>query len=176
VKLPSVIVKSLGIIKSDPRFVRIGEAISDHLIGTNNIAAQLATDPNGKDVVPAKVSGVQAQHLGNGLVDVAITDNSDIARAIDYYVEYDTSPNFTANPIQRYLGPVRNGSVTLPNGTWYVRALSQYRFGGPPSLPVSFPQPVVVTGSAALPLLASQGSGTGLPRQAGVGAGKTLSR
>jgi hypothetical protein len=175
-KVPSLIVKSLGILKGTPSLTRVGEAISDHLIGTNNISAQLATNPNGPDVIPAPVAQVQAQHLGNGLVDVAITDNSDIARAINYHIEYDTSPNFTSNPRGTLLGPYRNGQFTLPNGTWYVRGFSQYPAGGPPSAPIAFPQPVVVTGSAALPLLNSQGSGTGRPGQAGQGAGKTVSR
>lgn len=174
--MPKLLVKSLSIIKQDPSTVRVGEAFDDAITGINSLSAQLGTDPNGADITPANVAQVEAQHLGNGLVDVAITDNSSLSRAINYYVEYDTSPNFTGNPRGVAIGPLRNGSIFLPNGTYYIRAYSQYPAGGPPSKPVMFSKPVLVSGSAAMPLLASQGSGTGKPGQAGQGAGKTITR
>jgi hypothetical protein len=169
-------IKSLSAVKQNPATVRIGECFDDASTGINNLAAQLGSDPNGSDVTPAKVAQVMAQHLGNGLVDVAITDNSSLSRAVNYYVEYDTSPDFSNNPRGTALGSYRNGQVTLPNGTYWVQAYSQYPAGGPPSKPVMFPQPIMVTGSAGLPLLNSQGSGTGKPGQAGQGAGKTVAR
>jgi hypothetical protein len=174
--MPKLTIKSLSIIKQNPATLRVGEALDDVATGTNNLAAQLSADPNGSDITPANVAQVQAQHLGNGLVDVAITDNSSLSRAINYYIEADTSPNFTSNPRGITTGPIRNGSLVLPNGTYYVRAYSQYPAGGPPSKPVNAAQPIVVTGSASLPLLASQGSGTGNPGQGGQGAGKTINR
>jgi hypothetical protein len=174
--MPKLLVKSLSVIKQNPQTVRQGEAFDDVSSGINSLANQLGADPNGADVIPANVAQVQAQHLGNGLVDVAITDNSNVPRAIDYHVEYDTSPAFT-NPRGQTLGPWRNGQFTLPNGTYYVRGYSQIRTGGPPSSPVNAQIPVVVTGSATQPLSVSQGSGTGKPNTGGgAGAGKTITR
>ncbi len=88
--MPKLLVKSLSVIKQNPQTVRQGEAFDDVSSGINSLANQLGADPNGADVIPANVAQVQAQHLGNGLVDVAITDNSNVPRAIDYHVEYDT--------------------------------------------------------------------------------------
>lgn len=175
-KPPKLIVKSLGFIKTVSGLTRVGEAIDDLLTGHSNISAQLASDPNGANIVPANVAQVSAQHLGNGLVDVALTDNSEVSRAISYFVDVDSSPNFTANPRTYTNGPVRNISMTLPNGTWYLQGYSQYQHGGPPSTPVRFPQPIVVSGSASLPLLPAQGGGTGAAGRAGQGAGPTVSR
>ncbi len=169
-------IKSLAAIKQNPQLPRVGEALDDVVTGTSNIAKQLAADPGGTDVVPANIAQVQAQHLGNGLVNFALVDNSALSRAIAYHVEWDSSPSFSINPQGKTLGPWRNGTETLPNGTWYVRAYSQYPNGGPPSSPVNAPQPITVTGSVTQQYLSSQGSGTGRPGQSGQGSGKTLTR
>lgn len=173
---PKITVKSLNSVKQNPATTLVGECLDDHSTGINNLAANLGADPNGSEVTPADVAQVSAQHLGNGLVDVAITDNSSLARAINYFVEYDTSPNFTANPRGTALGPYRNGQFQLPNGTYYIQAFSQYPNGGAPSKPVRFQSPIVVTGSGSQPLLRSEGSGTGKSGAAGQGAGKALTR
>lgn len=172
---PSLIIKSLATIKQNPALTRVGEAMDDFLKGHNNVAKQLATDPNGGEVVPAQVAAVQAQHLGNGMVDISITDNSPIARAINYHVEYDSSSAFS-NPRGTTLGPWRTGTVVLPNGNWHVRGYSQYPAGGPPSAPV-YAGMITVTGSAPGTLFTSQGSGTGKANQGGgQGSGKTIQR
>lgn len=173
----SLIVRSLNHIRNTPApdGNRIAEAMDDFLKGHSNVAKQLATDPNGGNVVPANVSQVQAQHLGNGVVDVSITDNSPIARAINYHVEYDSSSEFT-NPRGAHLGPWRTGTVVLPNGNWHVRAYSQYPAGGPPSDPV-YAGMVTVAGAASGSLFPSQSSGTGKPQQGGgQGSGKVIQR
>lgn len=172
----SLIVRSLNHIRQIPELTRVAEAIDDLLKGHDNVAAQLATNPNGANVIPENIAQIQAKHLGNGLVDFSITDNSSVSRAIEYHVEYDTSPSFT-NPRGLSLGPWRNGSVPMPNGIYYVRAYSQYPAGGPPSKPISAQGTVVVSNSATLPLLTSQGSGTGNPHAGGgFGSGKTITR
>jgi len=175
--MSKLVIKSLSAIKQNPTLPRVGEAMDDLLRGSNNVAAQLSTDPNGADIVPANVGQVQAQHLGAGQIDIAITDNSSISRAINYFAEYSQDPNFT-NPYTLPMGPSRNNhTLILPNGTWYVRGFSQYPAGGSPSSPVNAPRPIVVSGSSAVPLFPSQGSGTGLPSTGGgSGAGKTVSR
>ena len=173
---PKLTVKSLNMVKQNPATTQTGECLDDVSTGINNLAANLGADPNGADVTPSAVAQVEAQHLGNGLVDVAITDNSSLSRAISYFADIDTSPNFTTNPRTYTNGPSRNISALLPNGTYFVQVYSQYPNGGPPSKPVRFPTRIVVTGSATQPLLSSKGSGTGRPGAAGQGAGKSLTR
>jgi hypothetical protein len=175
--MPKVRINSLSTIKADPKTIRIGEAIDDLSTGINNIANQLSADPNGADVVPANLAKVQVQHVGGGQIDVALTDNSKINRSVNYYVEYSQDQKFT-NSYTLDMGSSRNDhTLRLPNGTWFFRGLSQNPNGGPPSSPVAHPDPIVVVGSSVTgTLFASQGSGTGLPTQAGQGAGKTISR
>lgn len=153
------------------------EIISDLLKAHGNVAAQLATDPNGADVVPPRIAQVEASHLGNGLIDVAITDNGKIVRAVSYFIEYDTTESFT-NPRVIDLGSTRNSPpFVLPNGTYFFRAYSQYKAGGPPSEPVIASDSITITGGASGTLLSSQASGTGHPSKGGgFGAGKTLNR
>ena len=150
---------------------KTAEAFDDLILGTGNLASQLQADPNGADIVPTPVAQVKVQQ-SNGFIDVAIVDNSPIARAINYYIIIASSPG-DPNPRIIPNGPSRNYHTTLPNGTYYISAQSQYPHGGPPSSPVAAAAPVVISASAigTLALFPSQGSGTG-----GGGAGKTLQR
>lgn len=175
-------IKSLNAIKAAGGiFSHVGEAIDDLLGAHSNVARNLASDPNGADNVPPNIAGIQVQHLGNGLVDISITDNAKISRAINYHVEYAAAnssgnPDFT-NPRGLLLGPWRTGTVALPNGNWFFRAYSQYPAGGPPSSPVLAQGVIVVSGGAALSLYPSQASGTGNPSTGGGhGSGKTITR
>jgi hypothetical protein len=175
-------VKQLSYIKTADH--KLGEAIDDLIRAHDNTSQNLQNDPNGADVTPANVASVKAQTgtaviggvtIGGG-VHVAITDNSKIGRAVHYFVEYSNDPNFT-NPWVEHLGPSRNKMISLPNGTYYFRAYSQYPAGGPPSAPILFSSPIVVTGSPFPALLPSQASGTGQPSTGGGhGAGKVISR
>jgi hypothetical protein len=170
------IVKSLNTLRTVNPY--LAECIDDLVMAHDNVSKQLATDPNGSEIVPPNIAMVQAQHLGNGLVDLAITDNAPISRAINYHVEYDSTPNFT-NPRGATLGPWRTGTIFLPNGTWFFRAYSQYPAGGGPNTPVIAPGSLVINvkDGAAGPLFASQGSGTGKPQQGGgQGSGKLIQR
>lgn len=161
------LIRNLSILKQQSP--RLGEAFDDLVTPLDNITNQLGSNPNGGNVVPAPVAQVQAQHLGNGVIDIAITDNSSVSRAINYYAEYSQSPSFS-NYYTHVMGPSRNShSLTLPNGTWYLRGRSQYPAGGSASVPISASGPVVVTGSSKVALFPSQGSGTG-----GGGAGSVI--
>lgn len=174
--LRSLNVKSLNHIRQEPALQRVAEAIDDLLKGHSNVANQLSTDPNGGDVVPPNVASLHVQHLGGGHVDIAITDNAKITRAIEYHLEYTTEKSWT-NPRGRTLGSWRTAEFTLPNGVWNFRAYSQFPAGGPPSTPVYCQGTVTVTDGNAIPLMPSQGSGTGLPKTGGgAGAGKTITR
>jgi hypothetical protein len=160
-------------IKNTPALTPVGEAFDDVLRGIQNHAAATTTDPNGADIIPSAVAMVQAQHVGNGQIDLAITDNSSLSRSINYFLDYSTDPGLS-NPYTVAIGPSRNyHGLTLPNGTWYIQAYSQYVHGGPPSRPVRVSSPIIVTGSHKGTFFAPQGSGTGGPRTGGgQGAGK----
>jgi hypothetical protein len=169
----SLRVTRLAHIKNTPTLTPVGEAMDDIVNGIQNHAAATTTDPNGADIIPVNVSIVQAQHVGNGQIDIAITDNSSLSRSINYFVDYSMDSNFT-NPYTLSLGPSRNNhTLVLPNGTWYFQGYSQYVHGGPPSNPVRVRLPVAVTGSSSGKLFSSQGSGTAKPSTGGgQGAGK----
>lgn len=152
----------------------VADALKDVNSGIGTVANRLANDPNGTNVTPPNIAGLLAQHLGNGLVDIAIADPGLIQSAIGYHVEYDTNPNFTSSRYE-FLGPSRNKTITLPNGTYYFKAYSQYQYGGNPSAAKTF-GPVQVTGSAATSLLKTQGSGTGAPGQSEIGFGTEIVR
>jgi hypothetical protein len=153
---------------------KLAETFDSVSRGVGNVANRLASNPSGVDNNPPQIAMLEAQHLGNGLVDIAITDNGNIQSAISYYVEYSVAPGF---PNSRYihLGTSRNATVYLPNGSYYFKAYSQYISGGQASPPKMI-GPVQVVNSASGTLLASQGSGTGQPGQSGVGAGPVISR
>jgi hypothetical protein len=180
-------VKQLPYIKSAD--YRIGEAFDDLIRAHDNTSKNLQNDPNGANVTPPAIGSIQTStgsqtfttsgaatvQVGGG-VHVAITDNGQIGRAVNYFVEYDVTPNFL-NPWVEHLGASRNKMISLPNGTYYMRAYSQYPAGGPPSTPITAPAPVVITNSPFPALLPSQASGTGKPSTGGGhGAGKVISR
>lgn len=166
------------------------EAFDDLINAHDNTSDQLQNDPNGSDRIPTKLNGLQVStatstlavsggatvQVGGG-VHVAITDNAkNLGRAVNYFLEYDVDPNFR-NPWVEHLGPARNRMLSLPNGTFFFRAYHQYPAGGPPSKPVLFSQPIVISGSPFPALLPSQSSGTGRPATGGGhGAGKQIKR
>lgn len=160
-------VRTLNDIRS--KDAKLAEGFDDLIRAHGTIAEQLSSDPNGSDVVPSKIGQLLIQSSGP-LIDVSIVHNGPLSRAIHYYLEYDTDPNFS-NPRVRDMGQSRNAELFLPNGIYFFQVRPQYPAGGPPADPVRFPGRVVVTGSQDLKLFPSQGAGTG-----GGGAGKTVRR
>ena len=125
---------------------------------------QTNVNAQGQPQPPPQVNGLNVQGQ-NGHFSVAITDNNPIYRGIQYYVEHDTSPNFS-NPTTVHIGDSRNANLFLGSGTRYWRAYSAYASSAP-SAPVyhgSSVNPTAVDaggsigGPASIP---SQGSGTG---------------
>ena len=154
---------------------KIAEAFDDVGGAVSNVANQLASSPDGTPITPPNVGAFQAKHIGSGTLHFSITDNGKIQRAINYVVELSDNPSFS-NSQYVHFSPSRNGFVpNLPNGSWYMKAYSQYQHGGPPSSPVVH-GPIVVAGSSSTGLLSSQGSGTGAPGQTNQGAGVSISR
>jgi hypothetical protein len=165
-------IKNLGYIqKTDFKYA---EAFEDVGNAVGNVANQTASDPTGANNTPAPIGGIQAQHLGNGILDFAITDNGAVQRAVDYVVELANNPGFS-NARTVHFSPSRNGTVTVPNGNWYLKGYHQYRFGGRPSRPI-VTGPINVTGSVNGILLDGQGCGVAAPGTTGQGAGLTISK
>lgn len=175
---PRINIKQLGAIRQSdtPKGFQVAEALDDLKTALENMAVQLATQPNGAPLTPPDISAVNVQSSGI-LVDITIVDNGAIGRAINYHVEYDTVPSFS-NPRGADLGAWRNFTLPLSNGNYYFRAYSQYQAGGPPSNPVNCAaNPIVVGGGVALALLSSQASGTSDPDTGGgAGSGKEIGR
>lgn len=175
---PRVNIRQLSAIRNSEtvKGFQVAEAFDDMAIAVQNIAVQIAAQPNGATLTPPNISAVNVQSSGM-LVDITIEDNGPIGRAINYHVEYDTVPSFS-NPRGADLGAWRNFTIPLPNGTYYFRAYSQYAAGGPPSAAVNCASnPIVVGGGVVLALLKSQASGTAFPDEGGAaGAGKEIGR
>ena len=100
----------------------------------------------------------------NGFFDVAVTDKSSVQRGIQYFAEFDTSPNFQ-NAHTLPMGPSRNAHVALGNLTTYWRAYSMYVGSETRSDYAYFgsaanPTGVAGGGAAGPALQATQGSGT----------------
>lgn len=149
------------------------EALDDVRRGAGVLGQSVGADPNGSDLTPPKPANLQVVNPGTGVLHIAITDDSNVLRSIQYYVEYDTQPGLP-NPRQGYEGSGRNPILMgLPNGTYYLQVRAQYPHGGPASEPFIYSQPIVIAnsvfGSFSLP--GSQGAGTG-----GGGAGKSVQR
>jgi len=147
------------------------EALRALQAAVNSLAQLVGVDPSGSLTPPAVIGGISVSASG-GVADISITDNSAVTKAIRYFVEYDTSQNFTA-PYVIYLGPSRNARLAVGGLTLYFRAYSQYQ-GSEPSAPVTYGNPPasVACGGSGPALQASQGSGTASGAQGGSGFGE----
>lgn len=148
----------------------------------NRLAFNSGQSPTGENPTPPSIGAVNVKASG-GVAHVTINDATETTRAREYFVEYDTNPNFPG-PHVAHLGVPRGTFLTLPalndSGAaqnWYFRAYSQEP-GSLPSMPVYFgglsPMAVSVGGSVRLTPLQSTGSGTASPlgNQGGWGRGK----
>ena len=144
----------------DPYIYSVFKRIVDHI---NLIERQSGFAPLGQIPAPPTISGLSVV-ASNGWFDIQIQDNGSIQPGIEYFVEYDTTPNFT-NARVFSMGPSRNHVLNLGNQTLYWRAYSQYR-GSTTSAKITFGSPPtgVAGGGATSPPApqASQGSGTSL--------------
>jgi hypothetical protein len=153
---------------------RLYETISALNQKHETLAQQVNGNGKGQPAAPPGIAGltVSAQ---NGHFTASISDNSQIYRGVNYWLEHSDSPHFI-NPIVEDLGQSRNWHDFLGNTTRYFRAYSSYASTppGPPAYHGSqvAPLPVAGGGTAGPPAwLASQGSGTGAPGQGLTGPG-----
>ena len=173
---PVINIRHLGAIQHSAVIRGEGD-IQGHLIATaftdvasavGTVAQALSNNPSGSPNTAPSVAAVQAQHVGAGVIEVAITHNGAQSGTV-YHAEIANNQGF--NNTRYFMGTSsRNGQITVPNGVYYVKTYSQYPFGGPASKPV-VTGPIQVSGSGVTALLPSQGSGSGKPGQTGVGSG-----
>jgi len=103
----------------------------------------------------------------NGMFTAAIYDGTPPAYPINYFLEYDTSADFT-QPYVVFMGPSRNISLALGNQTLYFRAYSQY---APPY--VNTPSPRVTFGTPPTAVVGGGSAPPSTPPSAGSGSGST---
>ncbi len=143
---------------------KLYEALTDLVEQHQTLSQQVNGNGTGEPLPPPAVSGVKVTGKG-GHFSIAIQDEGQIYRDVQYYVEHADNPQFS-NPSVIHLGHTRNHNVFLGNVTRYWRAYSAYASSpaGPPAYhgSVGAPQPVVGGGAIEGPeMLPSEGSGTG---------------
>jgi len=170
----------------DPKLGLLLENIID---GIDSISNHAGLDPKGKVAPPKALAGVNIR-AGSDHVHVTLTDNSQVKKNVNYFVEWSANDPAFANPHVEHLGPSRGRMLALPakdNGgnpiQYYFKAYNQYQGSDPQSKHTFFgtrlaPTPVTLTGASQLTPLPSAGSGTGKPdgSQSGSGLGVVLTR
>ncbi len=154
---------------------KLGDALQDIQKQATVTEGQGNLNPSGQPDSPPPIGGLSVV-AQNGHFDIAISDgNAGIRRGINYWVEHDTSPDFT-NPHHIDLGQSRNHTVFLGNQTLYWRGYSSY--GSSPAGPAAYHgspvKPLPVSGGGIVGpgfRQASQGAGTGAPGQGLYGPG-----
>ena len=163
-------IPNLAPLKSENPYLY--EALTRIVQAVNQLGKSTGADPAGSIAPPPNIGSVSVT-AQDGVFEIAIVDDSAKTRPINYFVEYDTTPNFDAPKVVP-LGPTRNVRIFLGNLTLYWRAYSQY-VGSNPSKPVTFGAPPAAAAGGGIlsgPALAgSQGSGTASGQQGGSGFG-----
>lgn len=148
----------------------LGDAFERIVKGINLTGSHVGVDPAGVQPPPPPIQQLTVKTNGAGLVHAVITDHNEISKNLHYFIEYDTTPDFT-NPLVKHLGVSRQADpFTLPakddNGNaqqFYFRAYSQYP-GSKPGMPMKFGGTAATAvnpgGTQQMTLLPSTGSGT----------------
>lgn len=170
----------------DPHLGKLLEQLID---GLNGVANHVGVDPTGKLEAPDPHQALNVS-AGSDQVHVTITDNSEVRKNVNYFVEWSANDPAFANPHVEPLGATRGKILPLPakDGSgvpiqYYFKSYGQYTGSDPQSEHTFFgpkfaPTPVTLTGASTLALLPSTGSGTGKPdgSQSGSGLGHVLER
>jgi len=166
---------------------KTGVLVSNIINGVNFMASHLGIDPTGKLAAPDPIASVQVQP-GPDMVHVTLTDNSQVKKNVNYFVEHSTDSGATWHV--SHLNASREAVLPLPthdgNGNLYnyqFRGYSQYVGSDAQSEKAVFggkytPTNVNLTGTAHMTLLPAVGSGTAAPNgeQGGQGLGSDLIR
>ena len=151
----------------------------------NGLGRALGSNAVGLVQTPPQINAVNVKVSGE-MMHVSLNHNPQINKHCHYFVEISPNDPAFGQPIVHYLGPSRTPPpFPLPSTddtgsqvAYYVRAYPQY-LGSKPAEPTVFggalgAAAIKLTGSTALTLLPSTGSGTGSAsgQQGGVGFGK----
>jgi hypothetical protein len=166
----------------DPHLAQVLDTI---ISGVNTLARNTGTSPTG-DVAPPKPPDSVSVKVAGEMMHVSIDHGGQVERGIHYFTEVHTSPAFD-QPVVQHNGASRTSLPhSLPTylddgitkAKYYVRVVAQNP-GGPPSPPyivggASNPTAFQMSGSTAMTLLPSHGSGTA--PNTGQSAGQGLGR
>lgn len=161
---------------------REGVALQILQDAVNQLALAVGADPTQHIEPPHAPQGINVA-AGSDQVHVTVSDSSQRSRALSYFVEWDTDPNFP-QPHMEHLGTGRGRVLALPAMdadsnpyTYYFRTYSSYLSSKTASPKLNFggtvPTPVTLSGASQLTLLPSTGGGTASStgQQAGQGFG-----
>lgn len=145
---------------------RLYEALNAVQTQSQATEQQTNANPSGQPAPPPAINGVHVSTGPGGEFQIAITDNGQVARGVNYWVEHADDPSFT-NPHVIDLGQSRNHSVYLGSQSLYWRAYSSYIASGasPAAYHGDAAQPLPVTGGVVGARAPSMGAGTGAPAQ-----------
>src|ERR1700690_685356 len=179
-----------------------GSLFSRIIRSVNQVAKNIAIAPVGKLSPPDPINAIQVKGVqtGNKIVcpgetlHFTITHNAPIQKGIQYFSEWDTSPNFSQPHVIDH-GASRTHTMTLPtfqdDGTtpnvYYLRSYAQYHGSDPSKRMVlgglTNATQIVMSGVAgvnatSMTPLPSTGSGTAAPngQQGGKGLGVVIKR
>lgn len=160
-------IPNLKFIRGIPQ---IGARLYEALLAVQNQAtsteAQANTNSNGQPAPPPAINGLHVSTGPGGEFQIAITDNGQISRGINYWAEHADNPQFN-NPHHIDMGQSRNTSVYMGPQKLYWRAYSSYDASGasPAVYHGGAAQPLPVQGGIVGSRASSQGAGTGAPGQ-----------
>lgn len=143
------------------------EAVESLRDGIDTLGQKLNVNPQGPTVAPTPPSALNVV-AQNGITHVTLTDNNPRTRQVHYFVEYDTSPNFSnAHTLSLHIGRSVRIPTFLGTTPFYVRAYSQYPDGGRSN--------IIYKGTAQRPTAILDGAsvtGPPLPKTPGSGTSK----
>ena len=174
-----------------------GSILQRIIDAVNSLATNIGASAVGKLPPPPPINSIQVQGTQSGNIITAssehlhftLTHNGPVSKGVQYISEIATDPNFLAPHILDH-GASRSGFVHLPTfqsdgltkQTYYLRSYAQYH-GSDPQKPtvlggLGSATQIQMTGTSAMDLLPSTGSGTASPSgtQGGKGLGDVLTR
>jgi hypothetical protein len=171
-------IKNLDWVRSVPVIgSRLYESLLSVQNGVSNIESQTNTSAHTQPDPPPAINSLKVSTGPGGEFQAAITDQGNVNRGVNYWLEHADNPQFN-NPHHIDLGGSRNWSGHMGNQKLYWRAYSSYQSS--PASPAVYhgsqASPAPVTGGVVGGRAPSQGAGTGAPGQGLYGPGPVASR
>ena len=159
---------------------RVYEAVQSLNLAVSNHLQQTNGNATGEPQPPPAPLGVQVT-ARDGYMHVAVNDQQNLYRGVQYWVAHADNPNFTnAIHTQASGTELRNHTEFIGNQTRYVQVYKSYPWSGP-TKPVVHggATPIAVQGGGNSPgplWLPSEGTGTGTQNQHPSGPGPVAFR